>query len=594
MAQTHDARYGGAVAKQPKTAVETALARFFEKARKNGGARHFSLPGGSTLYGAGEPADELYYLQAGRLGAFRREEGQEQQFLGVIRPGEPAGEMALIAGTPHSAAVVALRDSEILALPRAEFFKVVDSASGVMTELARLMILRARQTSKPDTLGAPSVFGLIAVDGGAPIRGLVGQIAAEVEKLGYSVAVVGADAVQASTEWFSNLETAHDFILYCAEHGESAWKSMVGRQVDRLLWVGHGDREPPREFAGHASDPLQAQQLVDLLLIQPPGRKAQGSEAWLDVAKAARLFHVHRDDKAGIARIARVLTGQSVGLVLSGGGARAYAHVGAIRALREFGVPVDFIGGSSMGAMIGAGLALGWDREEMDRRMRAAFVESSPIADIAFPMIAMSRGNKVRALLEEHFGEVQIADLPLPFFCVSSNLTTGAYHLHRRGLLRRALRASIALPGVLPPVTEDADVLVDGAVIKNFPADVMRACHLGTVIGVDVTRGRSISAAEVNSPPRFWRWLLSGKWRQGPPIVALLMRAATVSTGRDLIASREATDVLILPKVDRIDIRNWRAYDPAVAAGYQAAVDAISALTTPVTELHRRQPRATR
>lgn len=582
------------VATKPNNGPDTALSRFFEKARENGSARHFALPGGSTLYGAGEPSDELYYLQAGRLGAFRHEEGQEQQFLGVIRPGEPAGEMALIAGTPHSASVVALRDSEILSLPRAAFFKAADRSGGVMTELARLMILRARQTSKPDVIGAPSVFGFIAVDDGPPIRPLVDQVAAEVEANGYSVAVRGFEAVDEPTGTFSNLEAAHDFVLYAAEHDERTWKSMVGRQVDRLFWVGHGERKPPREFADYASQPLQAQQLVDLLLIQPASRKQpQGSEAWREAIKAARLFHVRRNHKADAARMARVLTGQSVGLVLSGGGARAYAHVGALQALREAGVPIDFVGGSSMGAMVAAGVALGWDQQEMDRRMRSAFVTSSPIADIAFPMIAMTRGELVRQRLEEHFGDTQIADLWLPFFCVSSNLTAGAYHLHRRGLLRRALRASIALPGVLPPVTDNADVLVDGAVLKNFPADIMRSLHLGTVVGVDVSRGRSITAKDVNDAPPFFRWLFSGKWRQGPPIVALLMRAATVSTGRDLAASREASDVLILPIVDRIDIRNWRAYDPAVAAGYKAATEALATLTTPITDLHRRKPRAT-
>ena len=571
----------------------SALARLFARERDSGGAREFSLPGGSTLYAAGEPADELYYLHAGRLGAFRREEGQEQQFLGVIRPGEPAGEMALVAGTPHSAAVVALRDSEILALPRADFFEAVERHPGVMTELARLMILRARQTTKPDVLGAPSVFGFIAVDDGPPIRTLVDQIAGAVRANGYSVAVRGVEAVDDATEAFSNLEAANDFVLYCAEHDEQAWKAMVGRQVDRLLWVGHGERKPPRTFAGYASEPLQAQQLVDLLLIRPATRKhPQGSEAWLDVTKAARVFHVRRGDTADVARIARVLTGQSVGLVLSGGGARAYAHIGAIKALREAGVPIDFVGGSSMGAMIAAGLALGWDEEEMDHRMRAAFVSSSPIADIAFPMIAMTRGNLVRQRLREHFGDIQIADMPLPFFCVSSNLTTGAYHLHRWGLLRRALRASIALPGVLPPVTQGADVLVDGAVVKNFPADIMRAFHLGAVVGVDVTRGRSVTADDFKDVPPFLDWLFSGKWRQGPPIVALLMRAATVSTGRDLAASREASDVLILPNVEGIDIRNWKAYDPAVNAGYQAATKALSELTAPITDLHRRKPRS--
>ena len=572
---------------------DTALARLFAEERGGGSARWFALPGGSTLYAAGEPADELYFLHAGRLGAFRREEGQEQQFLGVIRPGEPAGEMALIAGTPHTANVIALRDSEILALPRVAFFAAAERKPAVMTEVARLMILRARQTTRTTVVGTPSVFGFIAIDDGPPIRGLVTRIGAEIEKLGYSVSIPGAEALNASTEWFSNLEAGHDFILYAAERHEEDWKQLVGRQVDRLFWVGHGDRKPPGQITAHAAEPLQAQQLVDLLLIQPADRRMpQGSEAWLDAVKAGRLFHIRRNDKADAARMARVLTGQSVGLVLSGGGARAYAHIGAVRALREHGVPIDFVGGVSMGAMIGAGLALGWDREEMDRRMCVAFVNSSPISDIAFPMVAMTHGSKVRERLEENFGEVQIADLPLPFFCVSSNLTTGVYHLHRRGLLRRALRASIALPGVLPPVTENGEVLVDGAVMKNFPADIMHAFHLGPVVGVDVSRGRSISAAQVDSPPPFWPWVLSGEWRKGPPIVALLMRAATVSSGRDLAASREATDVLVQPKVDGIDIRDWKAYKPAVEAGYAATNQALAALTTPVTELHRRKPLA--
>ena len=570
---------------------DTALAHLFDRERRNGAARWFALPGGSTLYNADEPADELYYLHAGRLGVFRKHEGQEQQFLGIIRPGEPVGEMAMIAGTPHSASVIALRDSEILALPRAALFR--DADRHVLTELARLVVVRTRSSSRPGAVGAPSVFGFIAADSGPPIRPLVGQIAAEVEKLGYSVAVAGADAVDAPTEWFSKLEAANDFILYSAEHGEEAWKQLVGRQVDRMFRVGHGGRKPPRRFSTYAMEPLQAQQLVDLILVWPAdGRAPTGSGAWLDATSAARLFHIHANDAHDLARMARVLTGQSVGLVLSGGGARAYAHIGAIRALRQHGVPVDFIGGASMGAMIGAGLALGWDDAEMDWRMHAAFVDSSPIADIAFPpLVAMTGGRIVAQRLEEHFGDLQIEDLPLPFFCVSSNLTTGAYHLHRRGLLCRALRASIALPGVIPPVTEGEDVLVDGAVMKNLPSDLMHAFQLGPVVGVDVSRARSITAEDVKHP-HFWRWLFTGGWLQGPPIVSLLMRAATVSTGRDLAAARAACDVLIQPDVEGIDIRDWKAYDAAVSAGYAAGMKSLGELSVPVTDLHRRQPLA--
>jgi NTE family protein len=312
-----------------------------------------------------------------------------------------------------------------------------------------------------------------------------------------------------------------------------------------------------------------------------------GSEAWLDATGAARLFHLRRDNLADVQRIARVLTGRSVGLVLSGGGARAYAHIGAVKALRAAGIPLDFVGGASMGGIVAASVAMGWDDAEIDRRIRKAFVESSPLDDIAFPILAMTHGVKVKERLTEHFSETEIADLWLPFFCVSSNLTSGTVQVHRRGKLSRALRASIALPGVMPPMTEEGSVLVDGAVLKNYPADIMRSIQLGPVVGVDVSRGRSINAEEMHRPRHWLSWILSGEWRKGPPIVALLMRAATVSTARDLAAARQATDLLIMPSVDGIDIRDWKAFDPGVLAGEIATREALAKLTRPVTELRK-------
>ena len=573
----------------PDFMADTALARLFAQEHREGDAAWFSLPGGATLYAPGEAADYLYFLRTGRLGAFRREEGQEPQFLGVIRPGEPAGEMAMIAGSAHSANLVALRDSEVLALPRAAFFEAVERDPDVMIELSRLMIRRARNAGAHASIGDPSVFGFIAVEPGKAIRPIVERIAHAIAALGYSVTVEGAASLLAPTEWFSTVERQHDFVLYVAEAEETAWKHVVGRQVDRLFRVGLGDRKPPAVIPSYASGPLQDQRLVDLILLQPAKvTHPRGSGEWLNATQAARLFHVRENGMADVQRLARVLTGQSVGLVLSGGGARAYAHIGAIQALRERGVPIDFVGGASMGAVVAAGLAMGWDDGEMETRIRKAFVETSPLDDIAFPLVAMTQGLKVKARLDEHFDDIEIADLWLPFFCVSSNLTSGAYHLHRQGVLRDALRASISLPGVLPPVADGNSVLVDGAVMKNFPADVMRAFQLGPIVGVDVTRGRSITADDVDRPTSLWRWFWSGEWRKGPPIVALLMRAATVSTGRDLAASREASDVLITPKLNEIDIRDWKAFEPAVAAGRAAAALALDSLGKPVTELRRR------
>lgn len=574
----------------PDIPSDSALARLFYEERSQGEVTWFALPGGATLFEADEPADHLYFLRAGRLGVFRKEEGGEPQFFGVIRPGEPAGEMALITGLPHSGSVVALRDSEIFALPRDVFFEACQTNPAVMTELARLMILRSRQAATKASIGEPSVFGFVPVGESMPMRSFVDRIGQEIGKLGYSVTVIGAEAQHAPTTWFSEVEREYDFVLYAAEAPDLGWAQVVGRQVDRLFRVARGDTAPPAEGFARSTEPLQAQNLIDLILVQPKTRVTpQGSQAWIDAVKPARLFHARHEDTEDVQRLARLLTGQSVGLVLSGGGARAYAHIGAIQALRERGVPVDFVGGVSMGAIIAAGLALGWPSEEMDARIRDAFVSTSPLDDIALPLLAMTRGDKVKERLARHFGDVEIADLWLPFFCVSSNLTTGTYQLHKSGRLRDALRASISLPGVLPPATtEDNNVLVDGAVMKNFPADIMRLSHAGPIVGVDVSRGRSITADDVARPESVWRWIWSGQWRKGPPIVSLLMRAATVSTGRDLAAAREATDVLITPDLTGVEIRDWSAYEPAVEAGYRATLEALDRLEQPVTRLRRR------
>jgi NTE family protein len=581
--------YSPRVAALTDSLPDTSLTRLFAREVAAGHATWFSLPGGAPLYEAGEDADNFYLLRAGRLGAFRRESGREAQFLGVIRPGDPAGEMALIAGSPHSATVVALRDSEVLSLERDAFFRAVQADPQVMTDLARLMILRNRQSSSGSVMGEPSVFGFIGLTEAVSVRALAAQITTRIGQLGYRATIVGSEALQAPTEWFSNVERDHDFVLYVAEATEGSWKSLVGRQGDRIFNVADGARPPLAGAAPAAAETLQAQQLVDLILVQRSDCGApSGSEAWLAAMNPARLFHMRLGNGADADRIARVITGQSVGLVLSGGAARAYAHIGAIRALHEDGVPIDFLGGVSMGAIIAAGLAMGWDDPEMEMRIRKAFVTTSPLDDVAFPIIAMTHGEKVRERLTEHFGDRCIADLWLPFFCVSANLTTGAYHLHRSGLVREALRASISLPGVLPPVTLDNNVLVDGAVVKNFPADIMRSIQLGPIVGIDVGRGRSIEADDVARPPSVLRWFLSGEWRRGPPIVSVLMRSATVRAGAELLLAHQAADVLVQPDVDAIEIRDWKAFDPAVEAGYVATREVLDKLSRPVIDLRRR------
>ena len=140
-----------------------------------------------------------------------------------------------------------------------------------------------------------------------------------------------------------------------------------------------------------------------------------------------------------------MMAGQGVGLVLSGGGARAYAHIGVVRALREAGVPLDVVGGTSMGAIIAACVAMGWDDEELENRIRRAFVETNPLGDYVLPIISLSAGKRVADRLQEHFGETLIEDLHTPFYCVCTDLISGMPYVYRAGKVREALRSTISL-----------------------------------------------------------------------------------------------------------------------------------------------------
>lgn len=567
--------------------LEDALHRIFEGG-KNTRASWFALTGGETLFAEGGDADTLYLLRSGRLGVFCRDPDEQRpaQFVGVIRPGEPAGEMAMLAGTHHTADVVALRDSEVLALPRDAFFEAARTEPDLMVELSRLMIQRARDRRSGG--GEPSVFGFISARP-RPIRAFVERIAAAIEADGFTCQVIDHSALTSAADWFGRVEDAHDFVLYVAEMDEAAWAALCARQVDRVFIVGAGLLAPPNRPMPHAGV-RDAQRRTDLILLRDPRMVRPANTAvWLDAIQPGRWFQAIEGDQADAARMARVITGSAVGVVMSGGGARAYSHIGVLRALHEARVPIDFVGGSSMGAVIAAGPAMGWSQEELETRIHKSFVESDPLSDLTFPMLAMTRAHKVDRLLLEAYGETDMADLVRPFFAVSTNLTSGKIEVHRRGLMRRAMRASIAIPGLLPPIVIDGQVLVDGAVLKNLPTEVMRQMHSGPIIGVDMSEARGVDPALIEHPPSIWRLIVTGAWRRGPPIVSILMRSATLTTDADIESSRAATDLLIQPTPDGLDIRDWKGFDAGVAAGYLAAAEALAKLDGPVTGLRRRR-----
>ena len=307
----------------------------------------------------------------------------------------------------------------------------------------------------------------------------------------------------------------------------------------------------------HRSQLLARGARVELALVHQGGIDPGCSAPWLKTLPVT--LHHHIVEPADFGRVARLLMRRGVGLVLSGGGARGFAHLGIIRALREAKVPIDFLGGASIGAIIAAGVAMGWSDEEMQLRYRRSFVATNPVNDYTLPFLALTRGKKVSRLLEREYGSVLIEDLRFPYFCVSANLTTGRLFEHRSGSVAQALRASVAIPGVMPPVFHEDGVLVDGAAINNLPVDVMQGHAPGFVIGCDVGADRNFGERRVN-------------------IFEVLMHAGMINSTASERAQRELADVLMKPPLVNIDLLNWQAFDRAIQAGYDYARIALDEL----------------
>ena len=204
---------------------------------------------------------------------------------------------------------------------------------------------------------------------------------------------------------------------------------------------------------------------------------------------------------------------------------------------------------------------------------RRAFVSTNPLSDRTFPFVSLVSGRKVSRLLRESFGEREIEDLALPFFCVTADLTAGAACVHRHGMLWRWLRASVAIPGVLPPVFHAGRVYVDGGVIDNLPVPTMRAEGIGEVVAVDIGGDHAVMAGagieEFDLPP-LWRMVL--QWYSGhrrPSILQIMLRAGMVNSAVATHAAREASTLLIAPPLAEIELLDWRRFERAIEIGYQ-------------------------
>jgi NTE family protein len=543
----------------------------------------FSLPGGAPLYSAGQPADALYVIVNGAFGIYAGQATGGAQQVGKAVAGETAGAVELFTDAPRATTLVALRDSEVARIPRETFERLIERHPKAIQQVARGLAARIEALERPAAQRArvPRTFAIVPSDASPRAAELGRTLLDSLRRFGRCELVTSAQANEQTSHWFHRVERANDFVIYMTDARATNWSKRCLRQADVVLLVVR---------AGEAPMPCKALQggparPVEIVLLHDSSAASNDAGGWLDTQSCRRIHHVY--DKNDVARVARLLTGRSVGVVLSGGGARGFAHIGVMRALQEAGFGIDAIGATSIGALVGAGFAAGWDHEEVTDRMRRCFVSTKPLSDYTVPLVALFAGRKVSRLMRDEFGDIGIEDLRLPYYCVSANLTTGQSAVHRRGKLWMWLRAAIAIPGVLPPVFARGQVHVDGATLNNLPIDTMREDIDGAIIGVDAGADPTFECdLEMTEMPPLWKALRLVS-RRGPRIniVRILLRAGMMNSATTSLGQRELADLVLRPPLEHIDLLDWRAFDRAIDIGYRHAAETLGRCHGDVTVL---------
>jgi NTE family protein len=528
----------------------------------------------------------MYVVLSGCLGVYLTQTGDRRRFVSRIVAGDTAGEMGLISGRPRTGTVVALRDTELARLSQDAFDRVFRRHPEAMLRIAQITVDRLESNQLRARGRAPGArtFAILPQSVDVDAASFASELVKALSRVGRTELVWSVRGAAHTSHWFSVIEASNDFVVYVGDAVANSWTSLCVRQADALMLLARADN-PPGEWPVLASqrETSTTPQRAELVLLHENAITPGAAARWLAIQPG--VSHHHVTSPLDVARIARLVTGQAVGVVFSGGGARGFAHIGIVKALREAGIHADIVGGTSMGAIMGGGVALGWSIGEMTDRFRRSFVDVNPLRDYTLPVFSLVTGRKVSTLLHREFGDVTIEDLPLPYFCVSSNLTTGHSDVHRRGTLWRWLRASVAIPGVLPPVMVNGEVLVDGGTMNNLPVDAMRELGRGPVIGCDVGGARAFTAEatemDVPSPWDLVSWLRKKHGR--PNIFRILWRAGMVNSAATSSAHREKTDLLLQPPLDQVDMLNWQHFDRAIALGYEYTTRRLAALPADAT-----------
>jgi NTE family protein/lysophospholipid hydrolase len=549
-----------------------------------------SASGGNMVLREGDPSDSMLFLISGRLRVSRRDRDGDLLLYNEILPGESIGEVGMILQQSRTADVTAVRDSVFAVLNRANFEILLQRQPLALNRVfVQAIYNHLRHTAKVVERQHAQSFVVLPLTGDGAASAVAQGLAEALTKLGsvrHLAIGQGAEEVLA-LENHDEMEAQFDFLVYEAEPSATEWTRRAFRQADQMVFVStsganSGLSELEQQLSREPGFSMKRKHMV--VLHDAQTQKPEITTPWRSGRSVERVYPIRKGHAGDHARVARFLTGNAIGVVLGGGGARGFAHLGVLRALHESGIPVDLVGGNSMGALIGAQFAYGWSLEEI-REQTQRFAAGGE--RLTLPLISLVSGRRVERDLRRMFGEVSVDGLWVPYFAAACNLTKGCTTVQDTGPLWRAVLASNSPAGLFPPVLQQGELLVDGAILENVPVEAMRMRlgtplekrrGNGTIIAIDVDVREDLGADPSLTRLSVWSTIkgyFSPASHPSPGIGDILYRAGHIGGLNQRGRTIAQADHYLEPPVGEFSLMGYRHAQDIADVGYRYAMEKI-------------------
>jgi predicted acylesterase/phospholipase RssA/CRP-like cAMP-binding protein len=546
--------------------------------------------GGHMVIREGDPSDSMLIVLSGRLRVSRTNPDGSLLLYNEISVGEGVGETGMILQQPRTADVTAVRDSTLAVLHTANFEALVKlQPLAVNRVFSQAIYNHLRHGAQVAQRHYAQTFVVIPLHADAPGAEVARSLTEAFARSGRARHLGPAQYAESLEDPGRDdaLEEQFDHLVYEAEARPSEWTRRAFRQADQVIYVARAGAamavtELELQLSREPGYTLKRKHLV--LVHAAQTEEPHEVRRWLAGRACERVYPVRSGHEGDFARLARFLTGTAVGVVLGGGGARGYAHLGVLRALHEAGIPIDMVGGNSMGALLGAQYVCDVPLDEIMARTQAFAAGGERLT---LPLISLVSGFRVQRDLRQMFGERAVDSLWRPFFAAACNLTKGHTTVQDTGPLWRAVLASNSPAGLFPPVLHQGDLLVDGAILENVPVSAMRMRlgtplerrpGNGTIIAIDVDVQEEL-AVDPGLPRLSRRSALKGvltRQQTQPGIVEILYRAGHIGGLNQRAATVAQADHYLEPPVAAYSMMDHKRAAEIVEAGYRYAQDKVA------------------